>query len=284
MVLSIINEKGGVGKTTSANVISEILACAGYQTLIIDLDPQMNLTKIYGDFDEFQINHERLFCEKLDTETLVESFVVSSDYENIHLIPATREYSDLIYTIQNKLKEDENSALIFRENLRKLEDYFDYIVIDNSPFRSTLTTCSICASDGVLTPIQMDNFSYDGVFNLIQNISDLNKRYELDTNFLGIFMTRVQARTNLFKGLYESYMSEFENKFIPISISQSNLLNEVNTTFTPLLIENRDSKPAKEYIELVNYLGLLDNEHYKILTKYINATKKKAGKKQTKKK
>ncbi len=278
-VISIINEKGGVGKTTSTINIAEILAKAGYEVLVVDLDPQMNLTKVLGNniSENIETDYTSLFCSEIDMDTLVTNFVKYTDYENICIIPATREHADIIYSIHNAMQSNQNVALYFRKNLGHLKEMFDYILIDNSPFKSTLTTCSICASDNILTPIQADNFSYDGLFNLIQSISELNQKYSLDVKFLGIFMTRVVTRSNLYKGLFESYQNEFGDKFIPISISNSIILGEINTNFTPLLSYDKKSNAAKEYIELVNYIGLLDNKHYKKLIQFVKCSKNKKG-------
>mgnify|MGYP002509022480 CR=1 FL=1 len=80
-----------------------------------------------------------------------------------------------------------------KNNLEYVKDDYDYIFIDNSPFKSALSNCSLCASDGVLTPINADNFSYDGLMDLIETIQNLNDSYSLSINFMGIFMTRVSS-------------------------------------------------------------------------------------------
>ena len=99
-VISFINEKGGVGKSTSAITIAQILAISGYNVLLIDLDPQMNTTKMFGQTDEvLDINYEHLFCTKQLRKSSVLEFISSTEYKNISILSASRELSTLVYTI-----------------------------------------------------------------------------------------------------------------------------------------------------------------------------------------
>lgn len=270
--ISINNSKGGVAKSTSVITISQILAIAGYKILIIDLDPQMNTTKMYGQNENPDVNIEHLFCTKQLRKSSVEEFVQSTSYDGISIISASRDYYELIYKIHEVSKEYP-VELTFRNNLEFIKKEYDYILIDNSPFKSDLSNCSLCASDGVLTPINADNFSYDGLMDLIETIENLNTNYSLAIDFIGIFMTRVSNRTNLFKQMYESYEEMFGDNFIPVSIRQTDAVNQSNTAFIPLLNYDKKCTAAQDYIELVNYLGLMDNKHYKKLVKYMKGEK-----------
>lgn len=272
-VISLINEKGGVGKSTSAITISQILAISGYKILIIDLDPQMNTTKMFGQLgDELDINYEHLFCQKQIKKSSVMEFVNKTQYKNISILSASRELNTLIYKIYDRSKEV-NVELFLKHNLGLLKDEFDYIIIDNSPFRSYLTSCAICASDKVITPICVDNFSYDGLMSLFDTIEELNTKYSLSIEFAGIFMTRVAGRTTLFKQMFESYEEMFGDKFLPVSIRNCIAVSESNTMFEPLLTYDKRCIAAQDYIELVNYLGLMDNKHFRELAKYLKGEK-----------
>ncbi len=272
-VISLINEKGGVGKSTSAITITQILSISGYNVLLIDLDPQMNTTKMFSTVDNIKdVDYERLFCSKLDNKDDVMEYISDTDYDNISILSASRELNTLIYKIYDQSKE-KNIELYLRNNLRLLEDEFDYIIVDNSPFKSYLTTCAICASDKIITPIGVDNFSYDGLMSLLDTIEELNAKYSLAIEFAGIFMTRVAGRTTLFKQMFESYENMFGDKFLPVSIRNSISVSESNTTFEPLLTYDKRSGATQDYIELVNYLGLMDNKHFRELAKYLKGEK-----------
>ena len=270
--ISINNSKGGVAKSTSVITMAQILAISGYKVLIIDLDPQMNTTKMYGQTENHDVNIEHLFCTKQLRKSSVEEFIASTSHPSISIISASRDYYELIYKIHEASKSYP-VELTFRNNLEYIKEDFDYIIIDNSPFKSALSNCSICASDGVLTPINADNFSYDGLMDLIETIQQLNEKYSLSINFTGIYMTRVSNRTNLFKQMFENYEEMFEDKFIPVSIRQTDAVNQSNTSFIPLLTYDKRCTAAQDYIELVNYLGLMDNKHYKKLIRYIKGEK-----------
>lgn len=272
-VISLINEKGGVGKSTSAITIAQILAISGYKVLIIDLDPQMNTTKMYGQAEANpDIDYERLFCCKQKDKVDVMNYITETDYKNISLLTASRELNSLIYRIYDKMKEV-NVELYLRYNLNLIKEEFDYIIIDNSPFKSYLTSCAMCASDKIITPICVDNFSYDGLMSLFDTIEELNDRYALSIEFAGIFMTRVAGRTTLFKQMYESYENMFGDRFLPVSIRNCIAVNESNTTFEPLLTYDKRCPASLDYIELVNYLGLMDNKHFRELAKYLKGEK-----------
>lgn len=272
-VISLINEKGGVAKSTSAITIAQILAISGYRILLIDLDPQMNTSKMFGlSENKADINYEHLFCSKQVRKSSVMEFISETDYKNISLLSASRELNNLIYKIYDCSKSG-NVELYLKHNLNFLKDEFDYIIIDNSPFKSYLTSCAMCASDKILTPICVDNFSYDGLMSLLDSIEELNSKYSLAIEFAGIFMTRVAGRTTLFKQMFESYESMFGDKFLPVSIRNCIAVNESNTTFEPLLTYDKRCTAAQDYIELVNYLGLMDNKHFRELAKYLKGEK-----------
>lgn len=272
-VISLINEKGGVGKSTSAITIAQILAISEYNVLLIDLDPQMNTTKMFGKAEANpDVNYEHLFCIKQKNKDAVMNFITDTDYDNISILAASRELNSLIYKIYDKMKET-NVELYLRYNLNLIKDEFDYIIIDNSPFKSYLTSCAMCASDKIITPICVDNFSYDGLMSLLDTIEELNDKYALSIEFAGIFMTRVAGRTTLFRQMYESYENMFGDRFLPISIRNCIAVNESNTTFEPLLTYDKKCPASLDYVELVNYLGLMDTPHYRKLAKYLKGEK-----------
>ena len=200
------------------------------------------------------------------------NFITETDYDNISILTDSRELNSLIYKIYDKMKET-NVELYLRYNLNLIKDEFDYIIIDNSPFKSYLTSCAMCASDKIITPICVDNFSYDGLMSLLDTIEELNDKYALSIEFAGIFMTRVAGRTTLFRQMYESYENMFGDRFLPISIRNCIAVNESNTTFEPLLTYDKKCPASLDYVELVNYLGLMDTPHYRKLAKYLKGEK-----------
>ena len=234
----------------------------------------MNTSKMFGKNDEGNAkDYEQLFCKKLSKKSEVLDYISQTDYENISILCASRVLNSLIYKIYDESKES-NVELCFKYNLALLKDDYDYIIIDNSPFKSYLTTCAMCASNKIITPICVDNFSYDGLMSLFDTIEELNQKYALSIEFAGMFMTRVAGRTTLYKQMYESYENMFGDKFLPVSIRNCIAVNESNTLFEPLLTYDKRCSAAQDYIELVNYLGLMDNKHFRELAKYLKGEKK----------
>ena len=272
--IAMFNNKGGVGKSTLCFHLACALNEMGKRVLLIDLDPQMNTSKMFGKNDEGNAkDYEQLFCKKLSKKSEVLDYISQTDYENISILCASRVLNSLIYKIYDESKES-NVELCFKYNLALLKDDYDYIIIDNSPFKSYLTTCAMCASNKIITPICVDNFSYDGLMSLFDTIEELNQKYALSIEFAGMFMTRVAGRTTLYKQMYESYENMFGDKFLPVSIRNCIAVNESNTLFEPLLTYDKRCSAAQDYIELVNYLGLMDNKHFRELAKYLKGEKK----------
>ena len=109
--------------------------------------------------------------------------------------------------------------------------------------------------------------------SLLDTIETLNTKYSLSIEFAGIFMTRVAGRTTLFKQMFESYENMFGERFLPVSIRNCIAVSESNTTFEPLLTYDKRCSAAQDYIELVNYLGLMDNKNFRELAKYLKGEK-----------
>ena len=127
-IISLINEKGGVGKSSSAISIAQILAISGYSILLIDLDPQMNTSKMFGKNDEGNAkDYEQLFCKKLSKKSEVLDYISQTDYENISILCASRVLNSLIYKIYDESKES-NVELCFKYNLALLKDDYDFMV------------------------------------------------------------------------------------------------------------------------------------------------------------
>ena len=270
MVISVNNTKGGVGKSTTITTLAQILAAAGYKVLVIDLDPQMNTTRIINpECVSLELNYEHLFCEKQFRKETVEEFIISTSNENINLLPADKQFFKIIYKIY-EVEKQTSAGMIFKKNIDFIKDDYDYIIIDNSPFQSYLTTLGYFIADRVIIPVESDNFSYEGIMDLITDIEEINKDYSLNIEFGGIFMTRIDTRTVRFKQLSDSYRENFGDKFIPVYIRKNEPLAQANTMYLGLLDFDKKCNAVEDYINLADYLGLIDKKHMNTLNKFIN--------------
>ena len=277
-IIGMINEKGGVGKTTGITTMSEILGIAGHKVLIIDLDPQMNATSIYKDEDdEFELDNNQyleLFCNPSLSASKVDAMIYKSKYENISLLPSSKYLKDLIYEIHNKNIESKGSITpIFYKNIKHLKDKFDYIMIDNSPFDTEISRSTICASDNILTPIRPDNFSFEGIISLMGTINEINNKYHVNVKFLGIYINQAKPNTVIYRQLSEQYGEQFDDVFIPILIREANAVYEANTVFEPLVTYAKKCNPVDDYIHLLSAIGLLDLKHYRKVSAFIRGGK-----------
>lgn len=268
--ISINNSKGGVAKTTTTLTLAQILAYAGYKVLVMDLDPQANTTKVLCPaYQEQGLIYKHLFCEKQFSKRSVEEFIVETTNENISLFPAEKQLEQLVYDIYEASK----SAIvgqIFRKNMEFIKNDYDYILIDNSPYNTNLITCSLFIIDDIITPIENDNFSYDGIINFTKEIQSWNRQYSLNVNFKGVFMVKVENRTVLYKQMFDNYKEALKESFIPISIRKTESIKQSNTMYVGILDYDKKCNAVQDYIELAKYLELIDDSHMKTLMNFIN--------------
>lgn len=259
-VLASMNYKGGVGKTTSSCAITELLAVADYKILFLDLDPQSNASRIFGIKEDKHVNYDLLLCRK-STKDEIAGCIHPSDFPNVDIIPSNPLLSDVVYDIYEKAKEC-NAEIFLKYNLATVAEKYDYVIIDTSPFQSYLSRCAIAAADKIFTPIDMDNFSYEGLVGLINQVDEINSEFSLNVEFGGVFMCRVKSRTTLFRQMHESYENMLGDIYIPVAIRDCTKVAEANTAFIPLWNYNRRCTAVMDYCELVNHTELMDQKHF----------------------
>ncbi len=274
-IISVINNKGGVGKTSSVIFISELLAWLGAKTLVVDLDEQSNLSMIlhaYVDDPDSVIagtmepetapNIAELFKYQYCDKEKVENVIVKSSIENLDIIPSSKRHKNTQTIIQ---KSTGNKNTILRNALAKVKDDYEYIIIDNAPASDILTINSIVTSDYVITPVNTDGFGYVGMVDTLKTIQKIKEQYGLDVQFLGVFFTRAESNTNLYKDLSDAYKQELEDKYFQSSIRKDIRVSEIETKFVPILEYAPNTNAVFDYAQLIIEMGILDTEKEKIL-------------------
>lgn len=242
-VISVANQKGGVGKTTTAVNLSASLAVAEARVLLIDFDPQGNSTSGLG-IDEAAINHD--IYDVLVNEVPAVDSVMHTEIEGLDIIPARIELSaaevELIQEISRETK--------LKRSIASLKENYDYIFIDCPPSLGLLTVNALTASDTVLIPMQCEYYAMEGLKQLLSTINLIKENLNPSLTLEGILLTMYDAKTNLSKEVVAQVKSHFpENTFNTI-VPRNVALSEAPSFGKPIILYQAKSRGSECYIEL----------------------------------
>lgn len=264
-IISIINNKGGAGKTATTSVLSEILASLGNQILLVDLDGQCNLTMIFRTYKEIQEKSIRnIFSERIRNREKVKECIQHTDIEGIDIIPADSLHSGTPALLDSE--QIGNTSIILKRALDSIKNDYDFILIDNAPASNKLTVNSMLASDYILCPAKSELLSYEGVINTLKNIRAVQDDYMHDSlKFLGIFLVATEPNTNVHKEMAEQYRREFGDKFFKSYIRKDVKIQEMQRCFRPLLEIGPSSNALYDYISLLLECHILPESQQRTL-------------------
>jgi chromosome partitioning protein len=242
-IISIANQKGGVGKTTTAINLSACLAQAGKKVLTIDFDPQANTTSGLG-VDKRSLS--ATVYDLLTGDKRIDEVVTSTVVENLSLLPTNVELAGA----EIELVSLTDREYILRSILVDMKYTYDYILIDCPPSLNILTINALTASDTVLVPIQCEYFALEGLSQLMYTIElikkNLNKRLELE----GVVFTMYDSRTNLSAEVVEEVKSHLEKNVYRSIIPRNVRLSEAPSHGVPITMYDTKSKGSEAYISL----------------------------------
>ena len=245
-VISIANQKGGVGKTTTAVNLSACLAERGKKVLLIDIDPQGNATSGLGiEVHEDKSIYNVLVDDMDIAETVVHTMVKKLDVcpANINLAGAEIELVSMV-SRENRLKDA----------VEKVKENYDYILIDCPPSLGLITLNAFTASDSVLVPIQCEYYALEGLGQLINTIKLVQKRLNQDLIVEGVILTMYDARTNLSTQIAREVEKYFGNKVFQTIIPRNIRLSEAPSHGLPITLYDNESKGAETYKKLAKEL------------------------------
>lgn len=242
-VISIINQKGGVGKTTSAINLAASLAVAERQTLLIDFDPQGNATSGLGlSPDTFS---GKTIYEALVGQGTLEEAIRETELPGLFVVPADQNLSGAEVELVGAIAREQK----LKRLLDPLRDRFHYILIDCPPSLGLLTINALTASDSYLVPMQCEYFSLEGLSQLVSTASliqgALNPRLALE----GILLTMFDARNNLAHQVSDEVRKHFGDKLFRTVIPRNVKLSEAPSHGKPVLLYDIESKGARAYLE-----------------------------------
>ena len=242
-VISIANQKGGVGKTTTAINLSAGLAILEYKTLLIDADPQANATSGVG-FDPKNIKTSIYEC--IIDEVKAKDIILETNTPGLDLIPA---HIDLVGA-EIEMINLPNREKMMSKVIDQIKDNYDFIIIDCSPSLGLITINSLSASDSVIIPVQCEYFALEGLGKLLSTIRIVQERLNKDLDIEGILLTMFDSRLRLAKQVVQDVRMHFENMVFDTIIHRNTRLSEAPSFGHPIMIHDINSKGSINYLNL----------------------------------
>jgi chromosome partitioning protein len=242
-VIAIANQKGGVGKTTTAINLGASLAAADMKTLLIDLDPQGNASSGLG---IRKGTYQRSTYNVLVHNEPIASVILSTELEALFVAPASRE----LVGSTVELAQDDNRDQRLKIALKALRDSYDFILVDCPPSLDILTVNALIAADSVLIPIQCEYFALEGVSELMETIRQIRRMRNPYLEIEGVLLTMFDERTNLSNQVMEDLKGFFGNQLFSTIVPRNIRLGEAPSYGKPIILYDIKSKGAESYIRL----------------------------------
>ncbi len=260
-ILSIANQKGGVGKTTTAINLSACLAAAGRDVLLIDLDPQGNATSGLG-IDKSKLTST--ICNILLTGANYDEVVQNTNIEKLKILPA----NNTLVSAEASLLSAADGRTRLRKIIRGLANTFPgLVIIDCPPSLGMLTVNALTASDSILAPIQCEFFALEGMASLWETITLVRRLFNPRLELEGILLTMYDARTNMSKKIEEQLRERFKDKVFKTIIHRNIRLCESTSHGKPIILYDLKCEGSKSYIELAK--EVIENEKRSIAARSL---------------
>ena len=242
-IIAVANQKGGVGKTTTAINLSSCLSALGKRVLAIDMDPQGNMTSGLGvDKD----NVEKTVYDLIIGRATVEECLCKEVFENLDLLPTNIDLS----AAEIELIGVENKEFIIRDEVAKIRGNYDFVIVDCPPSLSMLTINAMTTTDTVLVPIQCEYYALEGLSQLMHTIDLVKERLNPDLEMEGVVFTMYNARTNLSLQVVENVKDNLDQTIYKTIIPRNIRLAEAPSHGLPINIYDPKSSGAESYMLL----------------------------------
>ena len=253
-VISVANQKGGVGKTTTTVNLGTIIAKKGKKVLLIDADPQGNASSGLG--VEKDVEYSTYYI--LVNDTKLEDTIQDTIIKNLKVCPANMSLAGAEVELVSMMSREQR----LKEKLDEIKDQFDYIFIDCPPSLGLITLNSFTASDSVLIPVQCEYFALEGLGQLLNTVNLVKKHLNKNIRIEGALLTMYDIRTNLSNQVVKEVKKYFENKVYKTVIPRNVRLSEAPSYGMPITEYDPRSKGAKSYTKFAREF-LKQNEEEK---------------------
>ena len=239
-VISITNQKGGVGKTTSAINIAYFIAKKGFRTLLVDFDPQGNATSGLG-IDKNNLDFT--MADVVSGEKQLGEIIIETEFSKLKIAPST----PILANAEVELASAKVRFTRLKDALKSVEADFDYVILDSPPSLSLLTVNGFIASDYLILPVQAEFYAMEGLGQLLESMKLVKKGMNPNLELLGVLPTMVDSRTTLGGQVLEEIKKFFPDKIFSNAIPRNIRLAEAPSHGVPIGVYDRFSKGARAY-------------------------------------
>jgi len=251
--IAIFNQKGGVGKTTTAVNFSAALAEKGKKVLLIDNDPQGNLSSGVG-IDKKSL--EMTIYNVLLGESDIREVIINTAFENLDILPGSMDLAGA----EIELIEFENREFLLKNQLSKVRDLYDYIIVDCPPSLGMLTINALVAVDSVIIPIQCEYYALEGVSQLVNTYNLVKRSINPNLEIQGVLLSMFDGRTNLSIQVVDEVKKHFKHLVYATIVPRNIRLAEAPSFGLPIIHYDRKSKGAEAYLDLAEEFLNLEEE------------------------
>ena len=244
-IIAISNQKGGVGKTTTAVNLAACLGAQGKKTLLVDADPQGNATSGVA-IDKSKVKYSTY--DILVEGAKAEQCVLTTPYENLHILPSSLDLA----AAELEIAEKSHREALLKNALLPIKQYYDYIIIDCPPSLGLITANALTVADTFLVPIQCEYYALEGLSQLMNTVRRIKRQYNYSIELEGVLLTMYDGRLNLTNQVVDEVKKFFPQKVYSSTIPRNVRLSEAPSFGEPIMYYDRNSKGSLAYAALAD--------------------------------
>lgn len=242
-IIAVSNQKGGVGKTTTAVNLAACLGALGKKTLLVDADPQGNATSgVAIDKSKIKLSTYDILIE----DTKAQECVLTTPYDNLHIIPS----SISLAAAELEIVEKPHREALLKNALLPIKQYYDYIIIDCPPSLGLITANALTVADTFLVPIQCEYYALEGLSQLMSTVRRIKRQYNPAIDIEGVLLTMYDGRLNLTQQVVEEVKKFFPRKVFATVIPRGVRLSEAPSFGMPVIYYDKSCKGSAAYTAL----------------------------------